>query len=180
MTTFELRLDFSGKDLDAIALAAKKDSDRQRKSIRTEAWAFQQIRNALGAWSRQAETLNDDGELPLAQQAPVAPTGEPVPPKVLKLADVDMSLLDENSVGGPLPEDMLPLRMTVPVRIWVTWSRNYKVMVAVNRLWHGAFPFGSFREWAEGLVRDAARSSARATEAEEERKLIREVYPELA
>lgn len=169
------RLEFTVRQAESIAAAVQREGERMKRPLRREAWAFQQVRNALGAWSRQRETLEEDGEMPLQQQAVAAPGQAPPAPKVLKRGEV----------GPPEhrpPQDAagtIPITVQVPDRIWETWDQNYAVMVAVNRLWHGAFPFDTMEAWAEGLIHDAARAVLRSAELEEERRLIHEVYPEL-
>lgn len=167
---------FTEKDSQLVIDAAKRESTRAKRDIRSEAWVFQQVRTALGVWSRQRETLREDGELPLQQSAPVAP-GQPAEPKVLKVAEVNWGNVHRMIDNAPEGREWT---IQVPERIFQRWEDNFAVMAAVNRLWHGAFPFDSMEDWAESLVRDAARSSRQSAEAEEERKLIREVYPEIA
>jgi hypothetical protein len=174
-----LNLYFTPNELQAIHEAVEREKARTKKDLREAAWGFQQIRNALGAWSRQREALADEGQLVLQQPAPTAP-GQAPEPKTLRPEDVGVTKLrlkPPSTSPRPTPVRVFPI--LVPVTIWDRWLANYAVMVAVNRVWHGAFPFDTFEDWAEGLLRDAARASKRAAEAEEERQLIHEVYPEL-
>lgn len=171
MTVVGWTLNFGEKDLTAIRAAAEREAARTRREISPEAWGFQQIRTALGAWSRQRETLLEEGEFTLPQQGPAVPGVAATEPKVLKLTDVDFDAVSMGIVGT--------LYLQVPEVVAERWKRNYAVMVAMNTVWHGAFPFKSMDEWAESLLKDAARASRQAQEAEEERKLIHEVYPEL-